>query len=70
MVQVELDCLTCGEIAGMLENRPVIRQRVPGAVRLGVTGLSCGRCGGALMLGAEERSTVPTADQTDDSLEQ
>ena len=67
MVRVELACLMCGKIAGVLEDRRVVRPRAPGAVRYDVRGLSCGRCEGTLIPGDEERSPVPAADLHDDS---
>ncbi len=68
VVRVELVCLMCGEIAGLLENQQVVRPSAPGSIRYDHGRLSCGRCGGSgLILGDEERTptkAVPDLPET------
>jgi hypothetical protein len=57
----ELSCLTCGEVAGYVENQRILRPVLPGRIRLDRSGLRCGRCGGTLLAGAHGTSTSQAA---------
>ena len=48
---LELTCLTCGEVAGYVENQRVLRPVQPGRIRLDGRGLRCGRCDALLLPG-------------------
>jgi hypothetical protein len=52
---VELHCLLCGAVAGVLEDRRVVRPSHPGSVHYDGKRLSCGRCGSGLIPGDEVR---------------
>lgn len=54
----ELCCLTCGEVAGYIENQRIVRPVSPGRIRLERARLSCGRCGGLLLPGARGTSNT------------
>ena len=54
-VRLELTCLLCGELAGVIENGRVVRACMPGSVRYDRRRLTCGRCGSALIPGDEDR---------------
>jgi hypothetical protein len=60
--RIELTCLLCGEIAGVLEDRRVVRPRAPGSVRFQGRLLRCGRCGSPLLPGEEDHSPIPAPD--------
>jgi hypothetical protein len=53
----ELNCFTCGEVAGYVENQRVVRPVLPGRIRPERGRLGCGRCGGMLLAGACGTST-------------
>jgi RNase P subunit RPR2 len=53
----ELTCLTCGEVAGYIENQRIVRPVTPGRVRIKGRRLGCGRCGGLLLPGERGIST-------------
>jgi hypothetical protein len=48
---VDLTCLLCGELAGLVENGRSLRARTPGSMRRDGARLACGRCGGPLTSG-------------------
>lgn len=48
---VELSCLSCGELAGYIENQRLVKPVVPGRIRMDAGRLRCGRCGGLLLSG-------------------
>ena len=48
---IELSCLNCGELAGYIEDRRLVRQITPGRVRVDRGRMRCGRCGGLLLTG-------------------
>jgi hypothetical protein len=48
---VELNCFTCGEVAGFIENERIVRPVYPGGIRLERGRPRCGRCGGVLLTG-------------------
>ena len=48
---VELSCLACGEVAGYIEDRRVVRSVYQGGIRLERGRPCCGRCGGLLLSG-------------------
>jgi hypothetical protein len=54
VVRTELSCLLCGEIAGVIENRRIVRPRSPGSLRYDGRRLTCGRCGSALIPGDDD----------------
>ena len=54
----ELTCLTCGELAGYVENQRIVRPLKPGRIRLTGRRLGCGRCGGLLLFGERGISTT------------
>jgi hypothetical protein len=54
-VRLELHCLMCGDVAGVMEDRRVVRPARPGSVRYDGRRLSCGRCGSGLIPGDEVR---------------
>jgi hypothetical protein len=54
-VRLELHCLMCGAVAGVLEDRRIVRPTSPGAIRYDGRRLSCGRCGSGLIPGDEVR---------------
>ena len=54
-LRLELHCLMCGAVAGILEDRRVVRPALPGSVRYDGRRLSCGRCGSGLIPGDEVR---------------
>ena len=54
----ELSCLTCGEVAGYVENQRIVRPVSPGRIRLERAALRCGRCAGLLLPGARGVSTT------------
>ena len=54
----ELSCLTCGEVAGYVENQRIVRPVLPGRIRMERGRLACGRCGGMLLSGACGTSTT------------
>jgi RNase P subunit RPR2 len=58
-VRVELTCLMCGELAGVIENRRLIRPRASGSLRYDGRRLTCGRCGSMLLPGEEYHSPTP-----------
>ena len=58
VVRLELSCLLCGEIAGLLEDRRIIRPRSPGSIRYDGRRLRCGRCGSCLIPGEEDRTPL------------
>jgi hypothetical protein len=45
----------CGAVAGILEDRRVVRPMAPDSVRYDGRRLSCGRCGSGLIPGDEVR---------------
>ena len=45
----------CGAVAGILEDRRVVRPTQPGSVQYDGRRLSCGRCGSGLIPGDEVR---------------
>lgn len=49
---VELNCLTCGEVAGYVEDQRIVRPVNPDGIRIERGRLRCGRCGGLLLTGA------------------
>lgn len=53
----ELSCLTCGEVAGYIENQRIVRPVVPRRIRLERGRLRCGRCGGLLLVSGHGTST-------------
>jgi hypothetical protein len=57
VVRVELSCLMCGEVAGLLEDRRIVRPRAQGSIRYDGRRLTCGRCGSILMPGDEDRTS-------------
>ena len=54
IVRTELSCLLCGEIAGVIENRRIVRPRSPGSVRYDGRRLTCGRCGSFVIAGDDD----------------
>jgi hypothetical protein len=50
----------CGEIAGVLENRRIVRPRSHGSIRYDGRLLTCGRCGSVLIPGEEDRTLLTT----------
>ena len=48
---IELNCLTCGEVAGYIENARIVRPVYPGGIRLERGRPRCGRCSGVLLAG-------------------
>jgi hypothetical protein len=48
---VELACLLCGEMVGILLDRRVIRPRATGSVRIDEHTMRCGRCGCPVVIG-------------------
>ena len=48
---VELNCFTCGEVAGFIEDQRIVRPVYPGGIRLERGRPRCGRCGGVLLMG-------------------
>jgi RNase P subunit RPR2 len=54
-VRVELHCLMCGAVAGVLEDRRIVRPMTIGSVRFEGKRLACGRCGSVLIPGDEVR---------------
>ena len=57
----ELNCLTCGEVAGYIENQRIVRPVIPGRIRVERKRLRCGRCGGLLLAGMCGVSTSAAA---------
>jgi hypothetical protein len=55
---IELSCLNCGELAGYIEDRRVVRQMAPGRLRVDRGRLRCGRCGGLLLTGDQGYSII------------
>jgi len=55
----ELTCLTCGEVAGYIQDHRIVRPVAPGRIRLERSRLRCGRCGGMLLPGERGTSTTP-----------
>jgi len=49
---LELTCLTCGEVAGVVEDERIVRPVYPGGIRLERGRPRCGRCN-ALLFGGE-----------------
>lgn len=49
---LELTCLPCGEVAGVIEDERVVRPVYPGGIRLDRGRPRCGRCG-ALLFGGD-----------------
>ncbi len=45
----------CGAVAGVLEDRRIVRPTQPGSVKYDGRKLSCGRCGSGLIPGDEVR---------------
>ena len=45
----------CGAVAGVMEDRRVVRPTTPGSVQYDGRRLSCGRCGSGLIPGDEVR---------------
>jgi hypothetical protein len=54
----ELCCLTCGEVAGYIENARLVKPVVPGRIRLDGRRLRCGRCRGLLLGGDRGEATT------------
>jgi RNase P subunit RPR2 len=54
---VELSCLSCGELAGYIENARLVKPVVPGRIKLDGRRLRCGRCDGLLLSGARGVAT-------------
>jgi len=54
---LELTCLPCGDIAGYIEDRRIVRSVFPGGIRLERGRLRCGRCGGLLFSGNSGTAT-------------
>ena len=54
-VRLELHCLLCGEVAGVLEDRRVVRPSTETSLRYDGRRLTCGRCGSGLIPGDEVR---------------
>ena len=48
---VELACLLCGEMVGILLDRRVIRPRAAGSLQIVEQTMRCGRCGGPVVAG-------------------
>lgn len=48
---VELSCLSCGELAGYIENARLVKPVVPGRILMDGQRLRCGRCHGLLLTG-------------------
>ena len=48
---VELACLLCGDMVGILLDRRVIRPRAAGSLRIVEQTMRCGRCGGPVVAG-------------------
>src|SRR5437764_466712 len=48
---VELNCFTCGEVAGFIENQRIVRPVYSGGIRLERGRPRCGRCGECCWLG-------------------
>jgi hypothetical protein len=59
IVWTELSCLTCGEVAGYIQDHRIVRPVTPGRIRLERSRLRCGRCGGMLLAGERGTSTSP-----------
>jgi len=55
LVRLELHCLMCGAVAGILVDRRIVRPTSPGSVLYDGRRLSCGRCGSGLIPGDEVR---------------
>jgi hypothetical protein len=55
VLRLELHCLMCGAVAGVLEDRRVVRPSTAGSVLYDGRRLSCGRCGSGLIPGDEVR---------------
>ena len=54
-LRLELHCLLCGAVAGVLEDRRIVRPAQPGSVLYNGRKLTCGRCGSGLIPGDEVR---------------
>ena len=48
---VDLACLLCGDVVGILLDRRVIRPRAAGSLRIVEQTMRCGRCGGPVVAG-------------------
>jgi hypothetical protein len=48
---LELTCLPCGEVAGYVEDKRIVRPTFPGGIRMVRNRLRCGRCNGMLLPG-------------------
>ena len=58
---VELNCFSCGEVAGFIENERIVRPVYSGGIRLERGRPRCGRCGGTLLAGARGVATSRAA---------
>src|SRR5437763_14706314 len=58
---VELNCLTCGGVAGFIENQRIVRPVSSGGIRLERGRPRCGRCGGVVLGGARGLATSRAA---------
>jgi hypothetical protein len=54
-VRIELHCLMCGDVAGVIEDRKIVRPTREGSIRYDGRKLMCGRCGSGLIPGDEVR---------------
>ena len=54
-MRIELHCLMCGDVAGVIEDRKIVRPTREGSVRYDGRKLMCGRCGSGLIPGDEVR---------------
>ena len=54
---LELTCLPCGDIAGYVEDRRIVRAVFPDGIRLEHGRLRCGRCNGLLFSGNSGTAT-------------
>jgi hypothetical protein len=58
---VELGCLSCGEVAGYVENERIVKPVAPGRIRFEKGRLRCGRCAGLLLTGERGVATSHAA---------